>query len=149
MYSLELYRKADASAVYKYFLPKEVLKYTNEGGYKCLAIVKIYKTWFMLLKEDRNIVGCGCIRWKFSRETRRFGWWLYDIWIKPEERGKGKGKILMAMLLEDLRRRGAKRVGLTVSPSNVRALHLYTALGFHTIEKNCSNNKDIVMAYDL
>lgn len=31
MYSLELYQTSDASAVYKYFPPKEVLKYTNGG----------------------------------------------------------------------------------------------------------------------
>ena len=64
----------------------------------------------MLLKENDTILGCGVIRRKYSREIRRYSWWLYDIWVEPSLRGKGYGTQLMQSLIEELQRREVEKV---------------------------------------
>ncbi len=84
----------------------------------------------MLLKENDTILGCGVIRRKYSREIRRYSWWLYDIWVEPNHRGKGYGTQLMQSLMEELRRRDVKKVYLVVANDNIRAQNLYHKMGF-------------------
>lgn len=86
------------------------------------------------------------IRWKWSRDIKRFGYWLYAIWIHPDFRGKGFGVVLMESLIKELRMRNIKEVYLTVNNSNIIAKNLYNKLGFKGIQQN---NQYIVMQHEL
>lgn len=146
MPTLVPYTQADYAAVHAYFPDKEIRKYTNRGGYAMLSISRLYASDFMLLKEGNTLLGCGVIRRKFSREIRRYSWWLYDIWIDPRQRGKGYGTELMQRLIAELRQRKVQRVYLVVADSNLRAQHLYRKIGF-SLYKQLSTDK--ILCYEL
>lgn len=96
--------------------------------------------------DDDKVIGCGVIRWKWSREFYRFGWWLYAIWIHPNYRGTGKGVLLMTKLIEELKNKKIKEVLLNVDVTNTIAQKLYTKIGFYEIKRNANL---IFMQYDL
>jgi ribosomal protein S18 acetylase RimI-like enzyme len=100
----------------------------------------------MILLDDEQVIGCGVIRHKWSREIRRKSWWLYAIWINPIHRGKGYGKILMQELLSEVKKRKIKQIGLTVDEDNIVAQNLYKKIGFVKIGKS---KQQIIMRYDL
>lgn len=146
MIELKPYQFTDFPKVNGCFSKKEISKYTNRGGYKILSFFAIYNSDFYLLWDDSQIIGCGVIRWKYSRDTKRFGYWLYAIWIHPKFRGKGYGVVLMEHLFDELRMRDVKKVYLTVDNTNMIAQNLYKKLGFIEIKQN---KQYIVMQYDL
>lgn len=146
MPTLVPYTQADYAAVHAYFPDKEIRKYTNRGGYAMPSISRLYVSDFRLLKEGNTLLGCGVIRRKFSREIRRYSWWLYDIWIDPRQRGKGYGTELMQRLIAELRQRKVQRVYLVVADSNLRAQNLYRKIGF-SLYKQLATDK--ILCYEL
>lgn len=144
---LRPYQTSDFEKVNRYFPKKEIDRYINRGGeYKILSLLGVYRSFFRLLVDDEQVLGTGVIRWKYSRDTNRFGWWLYAIWINPDIRGKGLGVVLMKELFNELRDRQVKRVYLTVRNNNYIAINLYNKLGFVTIKENDTYK---VMRYEL
>lgn len=146
MMILKPYADADYYSVSQYSPKKEIDKYMNRGRYGILSLSRIYKSHFYLLWDDSQIIGCGVIRWKYSRDTKQLGWWLYAIWIHPGFRGKRYGVVLMEHLFDELRMRNVKKVYLTVDNTNTIAQNLYKKLGFVEIKQN---KQYIVMQYDL
>lgn len=146
MFTLQPYQSSDTPLLYGIFSKKEVARYTNGGGYKILSIFGIYSSRLMLLKQDNQLVGCGVIRRKYSRDIRKQSWWLYAIWIHPDHRGNGYGKILMGKLINTLRKLHAKQVYLVVANDNVRAQNLYHKMGFTLYQQQL---KDKILRYEL
>lgn len=146
MFTLTLYTSADRTALHTYFSDKEILKYTNRGGYAMISLSGVYKSYFMLLREGDTIIGCGVIRRKYSREIHAFSWWLYDIWIHPDQRGRGCGTVLMDLLIANLRQRGLQQVYLVVANTNLRAQNLYAKIGFVLHQQQPD---DKILRYDL
>jgi ribosomal protein S18 acetylase RimI-like enzyme len=143
---LKPYADADYYSVSQYFPKKEIDKYMNRGRYGILSLFGIYKSHFYLLQDISDVIGCGIIRRKWSRDTKRFGWWLYAIWINPDFRGQGLGMVLMEELFNELREKHVKRVYLTVRNNNSIAINLYNKLGFVTIKEHSTYK---VMQYEL
>lgn len=143
---LRPYQTTDFEKVNRYFSKKEIDRYINRGEYKILSLLGVYMSSFRLLVDDKQLLGTGVMRWKYSRDTKRFGWWLYAIWINPDIRGKGLGVVLMKELFNELRERQVKRVYLTVRNNNHIAINLYNKLGFVTIKENDTYK---VMRYEL
>ena len=137
---------ADYYSVSSYFPKKEIDKYMNRGRYGILSLFGIYKSHFYLLQDISDVIGCGVIRRKWSRDTKRFGEWLYAIWIHPDFRGKGYGVVLLEQLFEELQMRNVKKVFLTVDNANTIAQNLYKKLGFVEIKQN---KQYIIMQYEL
>ncbi|MDY2942749.1 MAG: GNAT family N-acetyltransferase [Paludibacteraceae bacterium] len=146
MFTLQPYKSSDAPLLQGIFSKQELAKYTNRGGYKILSLFGVYKSQFMLLKRDEQLVGCGVIRRKYSRDIRRRSWWLYAIWIHPDHRGHGYGSILMEKLLCALRNLHVKQVYLVVANDNVRAQNLYHKMGFTLYQQQL---KDKILRYEL
>lgn len=143
---LRAYSATYFEKVNHYFPKKEIDRYTNRGYYFLLSLLGIYKSFFHLLINEDNLLGCGVIRWKYSKETHCFGWWLYGIWINPDYRGQRLGIVLMENLFNKLREKHIKRVYLIVRINNVVAINLYNKLGFVTIKENDTYK---VMQYEL
>lgn len=146
MITLSPYTSSDFSLLNQYFPDKEIGKYINRGKHRFLSMLGIYRSHLMLFKDDERLLGIGVIRWKWSRDTKQFGWWFYAIWVNPEFRGYGYGTILMKKLCDEMKTKHTKMVGLTVAKDNYAALNLYKKIGFRIIK---DVNNEYVMQYDL
>ena len=120
--------------------------YINKGIFFPLSLLNLYKCFFRLLIDGEQLIGTGVIRWKYSRDTKCFGWWLYAIWINPDFRGRGLGVVLMENLFKELRLWNVEQVYLTVDNTNTIAQNLYNKLGFVEIIRK---DHIIVMRYEL
>jgi [ribosomal protein S18]-alanine N-acetyltransferase len=58
---------------------------------------------------------------------------VYSLAVDPASRGQGIGQQLMREMVEQLRRRGVRRIYLEVEASNSPAIGLYQRLGFGSI----------------
>ena len=67
--------------------------------------------------------------------TPRLSGRIYTLAVDPAERGKGTGRRMLEVLLEELRLRGAGRVFLEVAEDNGPAIALYKCHGFEDIGK--------------
>ena len=85
-------------------------------------------TWWLVCK-DGEPHGCAL----FSAVPDAASCELVYLGLSPEVRGQGLGKHLLAMGLEELRRKHASwPMTLAVDKRNAPALHLYGALGFRS-----------------
>lgn len=146
MMILRPYTNNDFQIINQYFPATEIRKYVNKGKYKLLSLLGLYKSHFMLLIDNDQLLGCGVLRHKWSREVRSKGWWFYAIWINPIHRGNGYGKILMQELLLEVRKKKIKQIYLNVDEKNNVAQNLYKRIGFVEVGKS---EQQIIMQYDL
>jgi N6-L-threonylcarbamoyladenine synthase/protein kinase Bud32 len=58
---------------------------------------------------------------------------LLDLAVRPDARGLGIGRVIVAELVERAARRGVRRMALEVRPSNGAALALYAEVGFRSV----------------
>ena len=58
---------------------------------------------------------------------------IYGLAVDPAWQGRGIGRAVLEQVCDQLRREGARRVGLEVAVDNERALRLYTSVGFRAI----------------
>ncbi len=63
-------------------------------------------------------------------------WWVFDVEIAAEHRGRGLGRAAMLLAEEAARDHGARRLGLNVFGHNTVAQHLYVSLGYETTAIN-------------
>lgn len=59
-------------------------------------------------------------------------WWVWDVVVEPEHRGKGYGRAAMRLAEDHARGAGAKTLGLSVFGHNNAARRLYESIGFET-----------------
>jgi len=57
-------------------------------------------------------------------------WWVWDIVVEPEHRGRGYGRAAMLLAEDYARSRGAATLGLNVFGFNAPARGLYESLGY-------------------
>ena len=58
------------------------------------------------------------------------GWWIYDIEVVPDQRGRGYGRVLLEAAEREILRRGGDTVGLNVFGGNDAARRLYESSGY-------------------
>jgi ribosomal-protein-alanine N-acetyltransferase len=81
---------------------------------------------YVFRMADGNVVGF-CTSWLILDELH-----INTIAVRPEFRGQGIGRQLLAYLLDAARGQGARRAVLEVRASNAAAIALYSAFGFRT-----------------
>ena len=100
----------------------------------------------LLAVEGEEYVGCVAVRDLGDGicEMKR-------MYVKPSHQGRGIGRALAEVLIEDARRMGYTRMRLDTIPSLVAANALYASLGFKKIEPYRYNPLDgaTFMALDL
>ncbi|GMA36426.1 hypothetical protein GCM10025876_26300 [Demequina litorisediminis] len=57
-------------------------------------------------------------------------WWVWDVLVEPEHRGKGYGRAAMLLAEDHARDNGARTLGLSVFGHNDAARRLYTSVGY-------------------
>jgi len=85
---------------------------------------------FDVLDDD---VAIGSL-WLAKREDGNSGeWFIYDIVIDPEHRGKGLGRSTMQAAEEYVRSEGGTRLALNVFGPNTVARSLYESMGYSVL----------------
>ena len=59
-------------------------------------------------------------------------WWVWDVFINADQRGRGHGRTTMLLGEEHARSHGARSLGLSVFGFNTGARGLYDSLGYET-----------------
>ena len=82
---------------------------------------------FLLLREQGRPVACALV-------VIEGGWaGIFDVVVKPGERGRGLGRTIMQLALEAAAAAGASASYLQVVSGNSPAENLYASLGYHPI----------------
>lgn len=80
---------------------------------------------------DDSPVGYVWIGPQTNRDPR--DWWLWDIAIDDQHRGRGFGRAAMELAEAEVKARGARSLGLKVFGFNTAARSLYESLGYSTV----------------
>ena len=83
----------------------------------------------LLVFEGKSPVGFAVYFYNFSTWLGRPGLYLEDLFVKPENRGKGYGRALLVELAKIARDRGCGRMEWAVLNWNEPAIKFYRALG--------------------
>ena len=83
----------------------------------------------LLAFEEESPVGFAVYFYSFSTWLGRPGLYLEDLFVKPENRGKGYGRALLVELAKIARDRGCGRMEWAVLNWNEPAIKFYRALG--------------------
>lgn len=80
---------------------------------------------------ERDREPCGMALWfyNFSTFHAKHGLYLEDLFVKPEERGRGVGKALMRHLAQICEREGLTRFQWSVLDWNEPAIKVYKSIG--------------------
>lgn len=59
--------------------------------------------------------------------------YLYSLWLRPDARGHGLGRVLLSAAVDWARAEGARTVTLRVQAGNAAAQRMYEGLGFRVV----------------
>jgi GNAT superfamily N-acetyltransferase len=83
---------------------------------------------FLVAYADGGTLGCGAIR-RIDPETAE----IKRMYVVPEARGRGVGRMMLVALEAEARRLGVKRILLETGVRQLEALALYAQAGFTRI----------------
>lgn len=79
--------------------------------------------------EEEGVLGCAIWFLTFSTWEGVHGIFLEDLYVKPEARGRGYGKSLLAALAQEAVEQGYKRVEWSVLKWNTPSIDFYESIG--------------------
>lgn len=83
-----------------------------------------------VLDGDDRLAGYVVMTVGFSLEYRGPDAFIDELYLVPEERGRGLGKRAVALVEAECRQRGVRALHLEVERDNIPAQELYRAFGF-------------------
>ncbi|MEM7227528.1 MAG: GNAT family N-acetyltransferase [Planctomycetota bacterium] len=84
----------------------------------------------LVLVAARDDVIVGYLQFEAGMRRRLAHQGEFGLWVRPEWRSRGIGRVLLAALIAWAPTVGVERIGLTVISTASRALGLYESLGF-------------------
>lgn len=81
---------------------------------------------FVAVEDGRDVAMVRCARDKEASDTA----WLISMWVAPEVRRSGIGRVLVDLVVAWGRLNGIRRLVLDVVDSNAAAVALYQSKGF-------------------
>jgi GNAT superfamily N-acetyltransferase len=107
--------------------PNEVT--TTEKGLREVLFGEEPAAEVLLAFENARVVGFAVFFHNFSTWLGRPGLYLEDLFVRPEDRGKGYGRALLVQLAKIARDRGCGRMEWAVLDWNEPAINFYRTLG--------------------
>ena len=89
----------------------------------------------LLAFENETAVGFAVFFHNFSTWLGRPGLYLEDLFVRPEDRGKGYGRALLIHLAKIARNRGCGRMEWAVLDWNEPAIQFYRKLGAKSMDE--------------
>ena len=86
-------------------------------------------------EEDSQVVGFALWYLSYSTWLGRHGIYLEDLYVRPERRGQGHGRALLAELARICVERGYGRLDWSVLDWNAPARRFYESLGAVTVDE--------------
>lgn len=84
----------------------------------------------LVATHEERACGYAIVTWGYDLEYAGRDCFLTEIYVVPEQRGRGVGRGLLAAIERTAREAGAGAVHLQVRPDNPRAHDLYRRVGF-------------------
>jgi GNAT superfamily N-acetyltransferase len=102
-----------------------------------LDVVKNHVCTELLVDDTNTPIAYGHL------DTENETIWLGTV-VSETYTGKGLGKLMMAHLIDQAKKKQVKRIRLSVDNKNLKAINLYTSFGFKQTEK-----KETISFYEL
>ncbi|HVE64139.1 MAG TPA: GNAT family N-acetyltransferase [Mycobacteriales bacterium] len=84
---------------------------------------------------DDTVVGMAVWFFNYSTWRGRHGIYLEDLYVRPEHRGRGLGRMLLQVLASEAVRLDCARLEWSVLDWNTPAIDFYTALGAQPMDE--------------
>jgi len=84
-----------------------------------------------ILLAGGDVRAVGCVALKDSGDSACE---MKRLYVKPEARGRGVGRALVAAAIEEARALGYRRIRLDTTPEMVSAVALYRSMGFRAAD---------------
>ena len=108
---------------------KKDSKRVRQGVTTALNDASIAMYW-VLEKNSTGVIGSVSIVKEWSDWNSGYYWWIQNMYILPEFRGKGLMEQLMQALKDAARNEGALELRLYVHKNNAQAISAYQKVGF-------------------
>jgi ribosomal protein S18 acetylase RimI-like enzyme len=95
------------------------------------ARLRSLQTTDVLLAGDAGVV---VLRYQAALWSEGQECYLAELYVRPDQRGRGIGRALLAAAIERARQQGADYMHLGTTEDDVAARHLYEAMGFRRTE---------------
>ncbi|HXZ91746.1 MAG TPA: GNAT family N-acetyltransferase [Burkholderiales bacterium] len=83
-----------------------------------------------VVREGERVLGMCSLLYTVSTAEGGRAAWLEDFVVRPERRGRGIGRMLLAHVIAQARGDGVLRISLLTDAGNERAQDLYRSVGF-------------------
>jgi GNAT superfamily N-acetyltransferase len=128
----EVHAMVRALAEYERSLPEVT---STPADFRRALFAPDAKLFGHVVEHDGHLVGFALWFLNFSTWTGRHGIYLEDLYVRPELRGHGYGKALLAELARTCAERGYTRLEWWVLDWNAPALEFYRSLGAVPMEE--------------
>lgn len=89
--------------------------------------------------EDGTLIGSVCLVAEDTPDRPQYSPWLSRIYVAPDQRGKGIGKLLIERAKEEMRRQGHDALYLITEDKGP----YYARMGWHKVENYQLNNHPV------
>jgi ribosomal protein S18 acetylase RimI-like enzyme len=84
----------------------------------------------ILAEQGGEVVGYAVVTWGYDLEYAGRDAYLTELYLRPERRGRGLGKLFLAEIEAIARAHGVRALHLGVRPENAPAKALYLGAGY-------------------
>lgn len=106
-------------------VPKVTGEQIREHAFSAVPLI-----WCYVAEYENELVGTILLEPMFSTWRGQKGFYVVDLYVSPQQRGKGLGEMLIRQAASEGRAAGFEFLRLEVEPDNQRAADLYLRLGF-------------------
>jgi GNAT superfamily N-acetyltransferase len=100
------------------------------------AVIADARHGFMLLAEQhRQVSGIAYVASHLSAEHGGIVGWLEELYVVPEQRGRGVGSVLLKEITQTVQKLGWRALELEVVAGHERAVPLYERHGFQALTR--------------
>jgi len=103
----------------------------------------------LIAERDSQALGYALFFPTFSSFLASSGVWLEDLFVRPDSRGEGVGKALLAAVAARVRERGGERLEWAALDWNELALGFYRRIGAQTMNEWITHRLDGEALSDL